>query len=75
MNMKTARVQITNRGAVPQSIRQRFFEKFVAKGKRDGTGLGTYSARLLTEAQLGSIHLEVSDANDTTTVTVHLPKA
>lgn len=67
-------VQITNRGAVPLSIRERFFDKFVTHGKRDGTGLGTYSARLLTEAQHGSIDLEVSDAEDTTVVTVHLPK-
>lgn len=67
-------VQISNRGAVPPSIRERFFDKFVTLGKRDGTGLGTYSARLLTEAQHGSIHLEVSDANDTTVLTVHLPK-
>lgn len=69
------RVQITNRGAVPKSIRERFFDKYVTQGKRDGTGLGTYSARLLTEAQHGSIRCEVSDANDSTVVTVHLPKA
>lgn len=68
------RVQITNRGAVPQSIRDRFFDKYVTLGKRDGTGLGTYSARLLTEAQHGSIHLEVSDAEDSTVITVRLPK-
>lgn len=67
-------VQITNRGAVPRSIRERFFDKFVTAGKRDGTGLGTYSARLLTEAQHGSIALDVSDAEDTTSVTVRLPK-
>lgn len=67
------RVEITNRGAVPPAIRDRFFEKFVTAGKRDGTGLGTYSARLLTEAQKGSIQLAVSDTEDTTTVTVRLP--
>jgi len=69
------RVEIKNNGAVPKSIRDRFFDKFVTHGKRDGTGLGTYSARLLTEAQNGSIHCEVSDADDTTAITVRLPKA
>jgi two-component system sensor histidine kinase/response regulator len=61
--------------AVPKQIRDRFFDKFVTHGKRDGTGLGTYSARLLTEAQNGRIHLQVSDSEDTTIITVHLPKA
>jgi len=43
-------------------------------GKLGGTGLGTYSARLLTEAQNGSIQLAVSDVDNTTVITVHLPK-
>ena len=67
-------VEVKNHGAVPQAIRNRFFDKYVTHGKRDGTGLGTYSARLLTEAQHGSIRCEVSDTDDTTVVTVRLPK-
>ena len=66
--------EVKNHGAVPKAIRDRFFEKYVTHGKRDGTGLGTYSARLLTEAQHGSIRCEVSDTDDTTVVTVRLPK-
>ena len=68
------RVKIENQGAVPRQIRDRFFDKFATHGKRDGTGLGTYSAKLLTEAQNGRIELAVSDADDTTVIAVHLPK-
>ncbi|WP_025918422.1 hybrid sensor histidine kinase/response regulator [Herminiimonas sp. CN] len=68
-------IVIANQGAVPAEIRSRFFEKFVTYGKSDGTGLGTYSAKLLAEAQGGSIALDVNDATDTTSVTVRLPRA
>ena len=69
------RIVISNHGAVPVAIRERFFDKFVTAGKAQGTGLGTYSARLLTEAQHGSIALEVLDESDTTRITVMLPRA
>lgn len=68
------RVEIKNQGAVPAAIRGRFFDKFATHGKPGGTGLGTYSARLLATAQDGSIELEVSDTDDTTTVVVTLPR-
>jgi len=67
-------VGIENKGAVPVAIRARFFEKFVTVGKAGGTGLGTYSARLLSEAQGGKVELLVSDERETTTVTVTLPR-
>ncbi len=66
-------VVIANQGAVPPAVRERFFEKFVTSGKRGGTGLGTYSARLLAEAQGGSIRMCTSDADNRTEVTVLLP--
>jgi two-component system sensor histidine kinase/response regulator len=68
------RVVIQNKGAVPADIREHFFDKFVTQGKQGGTGLGTYSARLLAEAQKGSIALDVSDEEDRTTITVTLPR-
>ncbi|MCX7143859.1 MAG: response regulator [Proteobacteria bacterium] len=68
------RIEIRNTGAVPADIRGRFFDKFVTKGKPGGTGLGTYSARLLAQAQNGDILLDVSDVENTTTVTVVLPR-
>ena len=66
-------VTILNKGVVPAQIRERFFEKFVTAGKQGGSGLGTYSARLLVEAQNGSIAMETSDETDTTIVRVTLP--
>jgi CheY-like chemotaxis protein len=68
------RVEMANRGAVPASIRDRFFDKFVTLGKTGGTGLGTYSARLLAQAQQGTVELNVSDIADTTTVKITLPR-
>ena len=68
------RITIRNQGAVPVEIRARFFGKFVTLGKYGGTGLGTYSAKLLAEAQGGAIALAVSDPEDQTTITVTLPR-
>ena len=68
------RIMIRNTGAVPAEIREPFFDKFVTHGKQGGTGLGTYSARLLAEAQNGTVSLEVSDPSNHTTVTVTLPR-
>ncbi|TAN52828.1 MAG: response regulator [Methylococcaceae bacterium] len=67
-------IRIQNQGVVPVEIRERFFEKYVTLGKPDGTGLGTYSAKLLTEAQHGRINLEVVDSKNQTTITVSLPR-
>ena len=65
-------VALHNAGAVPVEIRDRFFEKYVTAGKRTGTGLGTYSARLMAETLGGGIRLHSSKAAGTT-VTVSLP--
>ena len=65
-------VRIRNRGAVHPEIRDRFFEKYSTFGKRKGTGLGTYSARLIAEVHGGEIALDTSEA-DHTTVTVRFP--
>lgn len=68
-------VTILNQGVVPTQIRERFFEKFVTAGKQNGSGLGTYSAKLLAEAQNGSIAMDTSDEEGTTTIRVTLPCA
>jgi signal transduction histidine kinase len=65
-------IRILNRGAVPADIRERFFRKYVTKGKQDGTGLGAYTARRMTEAQGGSIRLDASD-EDATTIILTFP--
>ncbi len=63
---------IHNKGSVPMAIRERFFDKYVTTGKRQGTGLGTYSARRMAETQNGTIHLDTSD-EEGTTVMVRMP--
>lgn len=69
------RIVIQNKGAVPSDMRHRFFDKYATSGKQGGTGLGTYSAKLLTEAQHGSIALAVDDDTNTTRITLTLPRA
>ena len=71
-NENPLRITITNTGVVPTTIRDHFFEKFVTDSKPGGTGLGTYSAKLLAEAQNGSVSLDVSDEANRTTLTVTL---
>lgn len=68
-------IKIENSGQVPAEIRPRFWEKYVTQGKGDGTGLGTYSARLLARAQGGETRLMVNEAQDITCVEVRLPAA
>jgi len=65
-------IVIHNQGAVPEELRERFFEKYASLGKRRGAGLGTYSARLSAEAQRGDIAMTTSE-DAGTTVTVRLP--
>jgi DNA-binding response OmpR family regulator len=69
------RIVVRNEGVVPAEIRERFFDKFVTRGKEGGTGLGTYSAKLLAEAQGGQIMLDVADETGTTSLVVDLPRA
>lgn len=66
---------IANEGAVPEGLRETFFDKYSTRGKPGGTGLGTYSARLAATAMGGSIELTVSDDEDRTTLRVTLPGA
>ena len=66
------KVIIHNQGAVPQSIRDRFFQKYSTAGKEGGTGLGTYSAKLIVETLGGDINMVTSE-KDGTVVTVELP--
>lgn len=54
-------IKITNQGSVPETLRDRFFDKFVTAGKSSGKGLGCYSAKLCVEAQGGEIKLDVEE--------------
>lgn len=65
-------LRIRNPGEVPETIRSSFFDKYVTANKAGGTGLGTYSARLITETQHGQISLDTSEPGHTTII-VTLP--
>jgi len=62
-------IKIENQGEIPEVVRDSFFSKYVTHGKKQGTGLGTYSAKLMTEVQNGEIQME-SDAANGTKITV-----
>lgn len=68
----SVKIIIHNSGTVPVEIRDRFFERYVTHGKTSGTGLGTYSAKLIVEAHAGMIDMETS-IEDGTFVTVSFP--
>lgn len=56
-----SRLHIHNQGAVPEAIRDTFFAKYTSAGKAGGTGLGTYSSRLLAQAQGGDLRMQTSE--------------
>ncbi len=66
------KVMIKNQGAIPEHVQPRFFEKYVSAGKKHGTGLGTYIARLIAQAHQGDITF-TSDEKQGTELTVSLP--
>ena len=67
-------IVIHNLGTVPENIRDTFFEKYSTSGKSTGTGLGTYSAKMIAETQGGRISLNTSE-EDGTTIRINLSKS
>lgn len=66
-------VSIHNQGTVPEEIRDTFFEKYATAEKTGGTGLGTYSAKLIAETLGGDISLDTSEEGGTT-IKINFPK-
>ncbi|WDP90190.1 MAG: hybrid sensor histidine kinase/response regulator [Desulfobacter sp.] len=66
-------ITVENRGVVPPPVRDRFFEKFVTSDKEKGTGLGTYSAKMIAEIHDAQIDMETSDAMNLTMITIKWP--
>ena len=64
-------LDIHNAGEVPAEVRERFFEKYATHGKRDGIGLGAYSARLMARVQRGA--LRMNSGPEGTTLSLRLP--
>ncbi len=61
-------IRVHNPAVVPADIRETFFEKYSTSGKKFGTGLGTYSARLIVETQGGSIRMASAEGLGTEVV-------
>ena len=62
---ETQVICIQNQGVVPESIRQNFFEKYVTAGKAKGTGIGTYSAKLMANTLNCLLEMQTSDEEGT----------
>jgi PAS domain S-box-containing protein len=67
------KIDIYNQGLVPEEIQDRFFEAYVTSGKDKGTGLGTYSSRLIARAHGGDIQL-ASTRQEGTVVSIFIPE-
>jgi DNA-binding response OmpR family regulator len=63
-------VVIDNEGEVPLTMRGRFFEKYATAGKQGGTGLGTYSIRLMAAVQGGDAAIATGDGHTRLTITL-----
>ncbi len=66
-------IVVGNEGEVPASMRERFFDKYATANKAGGSGLGTYSVKLMAEVQGGSVGMH--SAAGQTRITVTLPTA
>ncbi len=58
--------KVHNETVIPPEIRKQFFEKYSTMDKKTGTGLGTYSARLMAEAMNGKISFTSAEGEGTT---------
>lgn len=68
------RVIITNKGSVPKELRETFFDKYSRHNASKGSGLGTYSAKLVARTHGGDILLDTQTSGQTK-ITVTLPCA
>ncbi len=66
------RLETHNIGVVPEPVRDSFFDRYVTYGKKDGTGLGAYTSKLIANAYGGNIYFTTS-VEDGTRVHVTLP--
>lgn len=66
-------IKISNKGAIPEEIRETFFEKYTTSGKDRGTGLGTYISKMIAEVHNGTLSF-LTNKEDGTTLILKLPK-
>ncbi|MGB4074691.1 response regulator [Pseudomonas sp.] len=67
-------IRLENQPAVPEAFRPHFFDKYSSSGKKNGSGLGTYSAKQLAQAQAGTLELQVDEAQNSTCLLLTLPR-
>jgi signal transduction histidine kinase len=71
-------IDVRNSGTVPAALRPVLFDPFRGARERrnrsSGLGLGLFIVRELVAAHGGDVALESSDADDTTTVSIRLPR-
>jgi PAS domain S-box-containing protein len=65
-------ITIRNQGEVPLSVRETFFDKYSTSSPARGSGLGTYSARLIARTHGGDIAVETGTPGETSVI-VTLP--
>ncbi|MCJ2165457.1 MULTISPECIES: PAS domain S-box protein [unclassified Pseudodesulfovibrio] len=65
-------IRIRNQGEVPWVVRETFFDKYSTSNPSRGSGLGTYSARLIARTHGGDITLDAGHTGETCVV-VTLP--
>ena len=61
-------ISLHNQGEVPLNIRDQFFDKHITAEKKNGMGIGAYSAKLCAQAQKGDIKLNAEEGNKTTLI-------
>ncbi|MBF0186825.1 MAG: hybrid sensor histidine kinase/response regulator [Magnetococcales bacterium] len=61
-------IGVHNPTLVAESIREHFFDKYATTGKPNGTGLGTYSSKLIAETLGGEIFMETTERRGTSVV-------
>ncbi|WP_022850580.1 PAS domain-containing sensor histidine kinase [Limisalsivibrio acetivorans] len=66
------RFEVHNFGVIPEEVQPVFFERYSTSGKEGGTGLGTYSAKLMADVHGGEIGFE-STIERGTTVWAEIP--
>lgn len=64
------RVWVHNPGQVPPEVVARFFDKYATAGKAGGTGLGTYSARMMARVQEGELDMRTGGEGTVVTLTL-----
>lgn len=58
-------ITIHNSTLVPEEIQEKFFNKYATYGKEDGTGLGTYSAKLIANAHKAHVSMTSTKSRGT----------